>query len=271
MRIAQSRRILFPRPAGGSFPSPCRTFQRNTYPFSQCILAFSILATGLASTGCTPMDGPTCICPLPNPIIHVREAPRALPPSPPPAPAKRISDRTIVVDAGHGGKDPGALPKFRGQMKEKDINLDIAMKAGSGLGSRGARVVMTRTRDVFLELEDRARLADRHHADLFLSIHADSSPKKWISGAGIHIHTHASLETMRVAQCIASSFRRNGISCRGIVRNNFHVLREHNSPGILIEAGYMSNAADAQRLNDAAYRSKLASAIAEGIADHFSR
>ncbi len=79
------------------------------------------------------------------------------------------------------------------------------------------------------------------------------------------------LRTMRIAQCIASSFRRNGVSCRGINRRNFAVLREHNSPGILIETGYLTNSAEAARLNDSAYRSKLAAAIAEGIADHFSR
>ena len=270
--MAQSRRILPPPTAGGCSPA-CRpsTGQQVGILAMRLPAAFSVLAMGLALSGCTPIGDSICLVHLPNPIINIREAPRASTPPPAPTISKRISDRTIVVDAGHGGKDPGAMPKFRGQMKEKDINLDIATKVAGDLGSRGARVVMTRTRDVFLELDDRAKLADRHRADLFVSIHADSSAKKWISGTGIHIHTHASLETMRIAQCIASSFRRNGISCRGIVRNNFHVLREHNSPGILIEAGYMTNATDAQRLNDAAYRSRLASAIAEGIADHFSR
>jgi len=176
-----------------------------------------------------------------------------------------------VVDAGHGGKDPGAMPKFRGQMREKDINLDIAKKVGSQLTSRGARVVMTRSTDTFLELDDRARTADRYRCDLLLSVHVDSSPKRWVSGTGIFIHTQANYQTMRIAQCLASSFRRNGISCRGINRRNFAVLREHNSPGILIESGYLTNSAEAARLNDAAYRTKLAAAIAEGVADHFAR
>ena len=163
------------------------------------------------------------------------------------------------------------MPKFRGQMREKDINIDIAKKVASQLGSRGARVIMTRTSDSTLELDDRARVADRYRCDLLLSIHVDSSPKRWISGTGIFIHTQPSAETMRIAQRIASSFRRNGISCRGIFRSNFHVLREHNSPGVLIESGYLTNSAEAARLNDAAYRTKLAAAIAEGIADHFAR
>lgn len=269
--MAHSRRILPPKTAAGRTPS-CLPFSGQQARTSQLpiLAALSVLTIGLSLSGCTPIDGSGCLPQLPNPIINVREAPRV--PAPPPPPSlKRISDRTIVVDAGHGGKDPGALPKFRGQLREKDINLDIATKVANDLGSRGARVVMTRTSDVFLELDERSRLADRHRADLFLSIHADSSAKKWISGTGIHIHPRANYETMRMAQCIAASFRRNDISCRGIVRNNFHVLREHNSPGILIECGYMTNATDAQRLNDPAYRSRLASAIAEGIADHFSR
>lgn len=232
------------------------------------VLALSVLIGGFGLAGCTE-TGPV-MRNLPTPVYVIRERP--LPPPPPAPPAPRpITNRTIVVDAGHGGKDPGALPKFRGQLREKDLNLDIASQVGSRLASRGARVVMTRTTDSFLSLEDRAGVADRYRADLFLSIHADSSPKRYISGAGIHIHRQAQMETMRLAQCIATSFRRNGISCRGIFRNNFHVLREHNSPGVLIECGYMSNAADAQRLNDAAYRSRLATAIAEGVADHFAR
>ncbi len=212
------------------------------------------------------------LSPLPGPIIISRDKP-TLPPPPPPAPPplKTIAHRTIVVDAGHGGKDPGAMPKYRGQMREKDINLDIAKKVGSQLSSRGARVVMTRTSDTFLELDDRARVADRYRCDLLVSVHVDSSPKRWISGTGIFIHPQANSESMRIALCIASSFRRNGISCRGINRRNFAVLREHSSPGILIETGYLTNATESQRLNDSAYRNKLAAAIAEGVADHFAR
>jgi N-acetylmuramoyl-L-alanine amidase len=232
------------------------------------VIAFPLLLTGLV--GCTPHENGT-VTNLPNPVFIPRETPRPPPPPPPPPPLKSITDRTIVIDAGHGGKDPGAMPKYRGGMQEKDINLSIASQLGDQLKARGARVIMTRGGDSFLELDDRARIADRYNADLFVSIHADSSPKRYISGTGIHIHTQASLTTMRIAQCIAASFRRNGISCRGIFRSNFAVLREHNQPGTLIECGYLTNTQDAQRLNDPAYRSKLASAVAEGVVDHFAR
>jgi len=231
-------------------------------------MAFPVLLTGLA--GC-PQEG-SSITNLPNPIYIPRETPRPAPPPPaPPPPPKSIANRTIVIDPGHGGKDPGALPKYRGQMREKDINLSIASQVSDQLQARGARVILTRGGDRSLELDDRARMADRYRADLFVSIHADSHPKRYISGTGIHIYTRPSLTTMRIAQCMAASFRRNGISCRGIFRSNFHVLREHNRPGLLIECGYLTNAYDAQRLNDSAYRSRLAVAIAEGVADHFAK
>jgi len=231
-------------------------------------VAFPLLMTCLA--GCPP-EGEPSITSLPNPIYMPRETP---PPPPPPCatrPAEIDSQPNHRHRSGAWRKDPGALPKYRGGKREKDINLSIASQLGSQLQARGARVIMTRSNDRFLELDDRAGIADRYRADLFVSIHADSSPKRYISGTGIHIHNQASLTTMRIAQCIAASFRRNGISCRGTWRSNFHVLREHNRPGILIESGYLTNTYDAQRLNDPTYRSRLAAAIAEGIVDHFAR
>jgi N-acetylmuramoyl-L-alanine amidase len=269
MRMAHRRCIPSDTPSSCRLPS-CLAPARGSGVVSWRILLVPALATLFGLAGC--VEDKLVIQNLPGPVLTGPVVqPPPPPPPPPPTPTKTISNRTIVVDAGHGGKDPGALAKFRGGMREKDINLDIANQVSSELAARGARVIMTRRNDTFLELDDRANFADRYRADLFLSIHVDSSPKRDVAGTGIHIFNQANYETTRIAQCIYAAFRRNGITCRGIVRNNFAVLREHHRPGVLIECGYLTNVTDSQRLNDRSYRSKVADAIADGIADHFSR
>jgi N-acetylmuramoyl-L-alanine amidase len=241
---------------------PCRALS--------CLTLSVVLTTSMGLAGCQEhvqwLAQEQVLNPLPPPIVLNPARP---PPVPRPVLCKTLRDTTIVVDPGHGGRDPGAMPKYRGQLREKDINLSIASQVEETLRSRGARVIMTRTSDIFLELEDRARIADRYRADLFVSIHADSAPKRFMSGAGVHIYTKADRETQTIAQCIVSALRRSGIHCRGVFRSNFHVLREHERPGVLIEAGFLTNSADAERLNSAGYRARLATAIAEGITDHF--
>lgn len=177
----------------------------------------------------------------------------------------------MVIDPGHGGKDPGAWPRNLSSLPEKTIVLDVSSKLARMLSDRGGRTISTRTTDVFIELGARAAAADRHRADLFVSVHADSAPRASASGAGVHIYTQASLESQRAAQAIVAAFRRAGIETRGIYRNNFSVLREHSRPAVLIECGFLTNRGDAQALNDANYRTRLASAIAEGITDYFAR
>src|SRR5690606_7723203 len=93
--------------------------------------------------------------------------------------------RTIVVDAGHGGRDPGAIGATG--TREKDVVLDAALKLRDALESRGQyRVALTRDSDRYVELEDRVRFARAQHADLFISIHADSHANREASGASVY-------------------------------------------------------------------------------------
>jgi len=93
--------------------------------------------------------------------------------------------RKVVVDAGHGGQDPGAIG--RGGLREKDVNLDIALRLAQRLREQGIEVVLTRTTDVFLPLEERSRIANREQPDLFLSIHADASPRASTAGTTTYL------------------------------------------------------------------------------------
>jgi len=239
--------------------------------FPRTLLAAVLATVSLALlAGCE--QPARVIEPLPPPIVH---APRPAPIVPPPAPipwtGQQIRGSVVVIDPGHGGRDPGALPKYAGQRTEKSIVLDIGNRVGRLLNERGARVIMTRGNDVYLELQDRADIAERNHADLFVSIHADSAERTSASGAGIHIHTQASAKSQKAALRMVASFKQHGIDCRGVFRNNFHVLRKHTRPAMLIECGFLTNPSDAQKLNSAGYRAQIAEAIADGVASYFGQ
>ncbi len=242
------------------------TFTRTTLAAALTLVSLSLLA------GC---EGPgKVIEPLPPPIIHSPTPSPVFTPPPPPPPqpwtGQKIRGAVVVIDPGHGGKDPGALPKYGGHMTESAIVLDIGNRVARLLGERGARVIMTRSSDRFLELQDRADTAERNRADLFISIHADSAENRSASGAGVHIHTKASSQSQKAALRMTAAFQKHGIECRGIYRNNFHVLREHSRPAMLIECGFLTNAGDAGKLNSSSYRARIANAIADGTTAYFN-
>ena len=92
---------------------------------------------------------------------------------------------TLVIDAGHGGKDPGAVGKFS---KEKDLNLKLALKVGELINEQypDVKVIYTRSTDVFIPLQERCNIANKNNADLFMSIHTNSSESKDPKGVTRH-------------------------------------------------------------------------------------
>jgi N-acetylmuramoyl-L-alanine amidase len=219
--------------------------------------------------GCGPTERPKIAELEP----YVGRYPRGLPPLPPKPVVKptvtsrALAGATIVVDAGHGGHDPGA--RGVSAVSEKSINLNLAIKLAGLLRSRGAKVVTTRERDVFIPLDDRAATADRMRADLFISIHADSSQRSSVSGTTIYISRNASGQSEAAARCIATALEHAGIECRGVHGAGYRVLVGHSRPAVLVECGFLTNRDDAQRLSTSAYQSRVAEAIANGVADHF--
>jgi N-acetylmuramoyl-L-alanine amidase len=219
---------------------------------------------------------PSKLGPPPEPVLAT-VPPRVVPaiPAPPPAPAPAVprpsglAGATIVVDAGHGGHDPGALG--RGPVPEKVVNLDIARRLAERLEEGGANVIMTRGSDRFISLDERAAIADRSRADLFVSIHADSSPRSSVTGMTIYVARGAGRESRRAAEAIAAALTRAGLELRGVQAAGYRVLVGHSRPGVLIECGFLSNRGEAARLASAGYRDQIAAAIAEGIEDYFSR
>ncbi len=200
-------------------------------------------------------------------------------------PAPRL--KTICLDPGHGGKDPG---KRDGAQEEKRYTMLLAEELGAQLRKEGFTVVFTRTSDTTLQLEERAAIANKRGADLFISLHFNSagSSASSVQGAETYCLTPAGaassndssgrgskggltanrndakniLLAYRIHQAITRDVNSED---RGVKRARFEVLREATMPAVLIEGGYMTNPAEAKRIYNAAWRRKLASAITAGI------
>ncbi len=194
----------------------------------------------------------------------------------------------IVIDPGHGGKDPGAQNKYRG-VNEKTLTLDVAQRLKRKLETYGYRVHLTRETDTFIPLEGRPAIANRVDADFFISLHFNSVGDSRVSGVETFAMTppyqpstsSSSLtasarksypgnknDTWNVlaAYYLQTSMVRNlGVTDRGLKRARFAVLRDLNCPGVLVEGGFLSNPTEAERLKTAEARDKLADALVEGI------
>ncbi|MHC4648029.1 MAG: N-acetylmuramoyl-L-alanine amidase family protein [Planctomycetota bacterium] len=181
-----------------------------------------------------------------------------------PVPVPRLTGKVIIVDPGHGGKDPGAGEVGYSRLSEKSIVLAVAKEVETQLKACGAQVVMTRTADYFVPLDDRAAIADVYKADLLVSIHADSFPEEHMNGPTVYIANKASHQSRKVANSIHSSFSSVGIVSNGVRRNDFRVLAKHSKPAVLVECGYLTNRKEAEKLNAAWYRARIARLITDG-------
>ena len=210
----------------------------------------------------------------------------------------------VVIDAGHGGRDPGAT-SVSGQIHEKELTLILARALRDELVKRGrVRVAMTRDEDRYLVLDDRAAVARRLNAAMFVSLHIDSAPNPLARGASVYSLSDVAsdAEAARLAARENGDFGRgsragsvdtvladlamrsqmsasadlasrlvNKAAGRVELRPNphrfaaFHVLRRAETSAVLFEAGYLSNADDELLLRDPAERSKMVLALAQAI------
>jgi len=169
----------------------------------------------------------------------------------------------IVIDPGHGGKDPGAVSCLG--YHEKEVNLAVAKYLDTMLRQKGFDTIMTRRSDVYVSLAERADLANRHAADLFVSVHADSVDSSSPNGFTVYAARAASSRSIQVAQSIIQDLSQTGIFNRGLRKANYQVLIKTQCPSVLIELGYLSNPWEAQRLRESNMQYRLARAIAMGI------
>jgi N-acetylmuramoyl-L-alanine amidase len=173
------------------------------------------------------------------------------------------SFRTVVVDAGHGGKDNGAYRRFGGA--EKIATLDVAERLDRKLRASDLRTVMTRSGDVFIPLDERVAIENAQKDAIFVSIHFNDSRRRGIHGFETYYHSANSID---LASRIHSKLLTIPNSAnRGIHHANFRVLRYAKYPAVLVECGFLSNRLEGGEARDAEYREQLADKIAEAIVE----
>ncbi len=174
----------------------------------------------------------------------------------------------IFVDPGHGGKDPGASGNG---LQEKDIVLDLALRLASKLKGYDCHVKLSRDRDAYVSLGDRAKAANTWGASFFLSIHVNAFGESTPSGYEDFTYTSVGAATQSIRKAIhphiAKVWTDAGRMNRGMKTANFQVLRETAMPAMLVELGFISNPQDASLLRQDAFRDKLVNAMAIGIAE----
>ena len=169
---------------------------------------------------------------------------------------------TVVVDAGHGGKDAGAR---RYGPAEKVVALDVAQRLDRKLRESRFRTVMTRNSDVFVDLDRRVAIGNRQDNSIFVSIHFNHARRRGIQGFETYYASP-------YARSLANRIQRNlltmpGARNRGVRTANFRVVKNAVYPSVLVECGFLSNRAEAGRARRAAYREQLADKIAEAIVE----
>ncbi len=235
----------------------------------------------------------------PNPDaeeIFLNEGTQYLPDAPPVLPPATVGPeqlRIVTLDAGHGGAETGA--EGEGGAVEKDVVLSIARRFRGMLQVRlGVRVILTRDGDRNLSLDERAAIANSNKSNLFLSIHADASPRRNARGSSVYFLSHTSApanssssgggdldfifwnmaqtahlkQSSRLAeilqdelQAVTGTERVN----RGIKQNSFRVLKGATMPAVLVEVGFISNPDEERLLVSPAYQDKLAEALYRGF------
>jgi N-acetylmuramoyl-L-alanine amidase len=199
--------------------------------------------------------------------------------------AKRIT--TICLDPGHGGKDTGNHTFWH---SEKTYTLALALELRDQLQKAGFNVILTRSKDAFVDLPDRPALANRRGVDLFVSLHFNATPtgKYEVEGPQTYCITpvgasstdaqgeganfgptaanRAEQKSLLLAYEVQKSLVRNlGAKDRGVRRARYWVLRDATMPAILIEGGYMTHPVESKKIYNAAYRHQMAQAMVIGI------
>jgi len=193
-----------------------------------------------------------------------------------------LTNRVIVVDPGHGGIDPGVVGR---SALEKDVTLEVGRRLAASLGQAGAMVLMTRDTDTGLsdpntigasakkreDLKRRVALANDNEADLYVSIHVNSTSDPSRRGAQTFVQP-GSAESKKASQLIQSELA-------GLLKNtarqpsevDFFITRNTSMPAVIVEIGFMTNEAEGKLLADPAYQGKVAWAIYAGVVKYFAQ
>ena len=198
-------------------------------------------------------------------------------------PQSRDNRKVVILDAGHGGSDPGATSSGR---QEKTINLQMANQLRDKLTNRGYEVQMVRDGDVAIRNLNRSRTANDSDADIYVSIHQNAHNgtangietfyylyhSNYQSAINDEYHNDGTriANSKHLAELVQSAMiNETGANDRGVKRASFEVLRETDIPAILLEAGFIDNSAEGRKLADPAYQNRLMESVADAIDQYF--
>lgn len=186
--------------------------------------------------------------------------------STPVTPPGTSGKKLVVLDAGHGGTDPGAI-SVKGR-KEKDFNLAVVLKVEALLkNNKNIDLVLTRSGDTYPTLSDRVKIAEKLKADIFISVHANSGAPA-ASGVETYYTRNSSLELAKVMHKYL--VKASGLTDRKVRYASLHVTRETTMPAVLLECGYLSNSKDEALLYSEAFQNKVAEGIVAGIKEYLN-
>lgn len=185
---------------------------------------------------------------------------------------KALVNRIVVIDPGHGGRDNGAES---GDVKEDILNLQVALALKEIIEQAGGTAVMIRDDDFDLSSEDasnrkredlkrRTEILNQDNVDLFISIHMNKFPQSYVNGATVFYQVNHPL-SKQLAESVQSELNRLNRSKKYTKVGNYFILNETQTPGIMVECGFLSNDEERMLLQRSDYQSKLAHAIYDGI------
>lgn len=208
------------------------------------------------------------------PVATNPTRPSGIPPKQGDGDFPRINRRVLVViDPGHGGRDPGAISPIN-RLEEVQVVTPIARRVAAILQERGVAVRMTRNDDVYVGLDERVSFARSVGANIFVSIHANSiNGRPDVNGLETYHHYTGRTLAEIVHRNILGRVPQSGfyLNDRGVRAARFLVLRKSNIPAILIETGYLTSEAEVARLSRSDYREVMAEGIARGILEYLQR
>src|SRR5690625_1123052 len=173
----------------------------------------------------------------------------------------------IVLDPGHGGRDPGS--KSINGIHEKDLLLATANNTAKKLREAGATVIITRESDRYLSLEERVSISNVYNTHAFISLHYDAHAKHSINGFSTHFYSPSGNDR-QLAQDIQSGIAEQvDLKSRGIMRNDFYVLRENSDLAVLVELGFLTNQNDLATIQTDEYQVGIANGITTGLLNYF--
>jgi N-acetylmuramoyl-L-alanine amidase len=209
--------------------------------------------------------------PVPEIVVRQRRRPRRAPEAETPR-VRRLPRSSagglVMLDPGHGGKDPGATSVTG--MSEKWINLAIAKRMANMLRQAGVKAVLTRDDDSTLSLQARAKLANQRRPDLLVSIHADWFKRASVHGFNAYVAPVSSAASYRAALEIATAMKGAGVATHGqaVRRRALHMVVRTACPAVLVETGFLSNPREGAKLATPDHQQAVAYALAGAIIKH---